>query len=370
MSRSPCPEGKGNPVLRAIPLLVVVTLAAAKPGPSLQFRSLDDPTRIDVVAFFKDNLGSHGLTLAVLDADNKTGPSILGSLTRDDKRLVFRPRHRLVHGLRYRATLILPDGSRITREHAVPPLPLKASTVVTRVYPSGKILPANNLKFYLHFSSPMRETRAIFDQVQILDPAGQPVHNPWRRQELWSNNATRLTLWIHPGRIKTGVNLREEEGPVLHPGRRYTLLIPPSVQDARGNPLRKAHSKPFLAGPPDHDLPRPEKWLIQPPRAGSRDSLRIQLDESLDHALLLRMLTIRDPADRVLVGSAQVLDKETIWTFRPHEPWQAERHRIAIDAEIEDHAGNTPARVFDTDLRLFSPRSPTLRLPFTPTTPK
>lgn len=369
MNRSPSPESKGNPVLRAIPLLAAVTLAAAKPEPSLQFRPLEDHTRIEVIAVLKGIHEGNRLTLAVLDADNKAGPSILGRLTQDDERLVFRPRHRLVHGLRYRATLTLPDGSSITREHAVPPLSLNPSTVVTRVYPSGKKLPANNLKFYLHFSAPMRETRAIFDQIQILDAKGQPVHNPWRRQELWSNNATRLTLWIHPGRIKTGVNLHEKEGPVLHPGRRYTLFIPPDVQDAQGSPLHKAHSKTFLAGPPDHDQPRPGKWMIEPPRAGSLDPLRVQLDEPLDHALLLRMLTIQSPSGGVVDGSAKVLNQETLWTFLPIEPWQAERHRIAIDAEIEDPAGNTPARVFDTDLRLPSPGSPTLRIPFTPTTP-
>jgi hypothetical protein len=355
-------------VLRAIPLLAVVTMAAAKPETSLQFRALDDPTRIEVIAVLKGSPDKYGLSLTVLDQDKKAGPAILGSFTRDADRLIFKPRYRLVHGLRYRATLTLSGGSRIMREHTVPPLPLKPSTVITRVYPSGEILPANNLKFYLHFSSPMRETRAIFDQVQIIDPDGKTVHNPWRRQELWSNNATRLTLWIHPGRIKTGINLREEEGPVLHPGRHYTLLIPSGVKDARGIPLLKAHRKIFLAGPMDHNQPRPDKWMIHSPRSGSRDPLRVRLDEPIDHALLLRMLTIRGPVDGVIEGTVQVLNQETLWIFQPREPWQAKGHWIDVDAEIEDHAGNTPTRMFDTDLRVPTPEAPTLRLPFTPTT--
>ena len=355
-------------MLRAITLLTVVTMAAAKPEPLLQFRPLDEPTRLEVVAVLKGSPNSHRLTLALLDEDQKAGPSIIGNCKRDGGRLIFKPRYRLVHGLSYQATLIWPDGSSIIREYTVPPLPLKPSTLVTRVYPSGERLPANNLKFYLHFSGPMRETRSIFDQVQIIDPDGKTVHNPWQRQELWSNNATLLTLWIHPGRIKTGVNLREEEGPVLHPGRHYTLLIPIGVKDARGIPLLKAHRKLFLAGPMDHNQPRPDKWMIQSPRAGTRDSLRVRLDEPIDHALLLRMLTIQGPADGVVDGTVQVLNHETLWIFRPHEPWQAIEHRIAIDAEIEDHAGNTPTRVFDTDLRAPTPTAPTLRLPFTPIT--
>ena len=355
-------------MLRAIPLFAVATMAAAKPEPLLQFRPLDDPTRIEVVAVLKGNANSHRLTLALLDEDQKAGPSIIGNCRENGGRLIFKPRYRLVHGLSYQATLISPDGSSIIREYTVPPLPLKPSTLVTGVYPSGERLPANNLKFYLHFSGPMRETRAIFDQIQIIDPDGKSVHNPWRRQELWSNNATLLTLWIHPGRIKTGVNLHEEEGPVLHPGRHYTLLIPIGVKDARGIPLLKAHRKTFLAGPMDNNQPQPDKWLIHSPRAGSRYPLRVQLDEPIDHALLLRMLTILDPADRVVDGTVQVLNHETIWIFRPEEPWQAIEYRIAIDAEIEDHAGNTPTRVFDTDLRVPTPTAPTLRLPFTPIT--
>ncbi len=206
-------------MLRAITLLTVVTMAAAKPEPLLQFRPLDEPTRLEVVAVLKGSPNSHRLTLALLDEDQKAGPSIIGNSKRDGGRLIFKPRYRLVHGLSYQATLIWPDGSSIIREYTVPSLPLKPSTLVTRVYPSGERLPANNLKFYLHFSGPMRETRSIFDQVQIIDPDGKTVHNPWRRQELWSNNASLLTLWIHPGRIKTGVNLREEEGFVIHIGR-------------------------------------------------------------------------------------------------------------------------------------------------------
>jgi hypothetical protein len=80
------------------------------------------------------------------------------------------------------------------------------------------------------------------------------------------------------------------------------------------------------------------------------------------------MLTIQGPADGVVEGTVQVLNHETVWIFRPNKPWQAIEHRIAIDAEIEDQAGNTPARVFDTDLRSPAPTPPTLRLPFTPIT--
>ena len=43
---------------------------------------------------------------------------------------------------------------------------------------------------------------------------------PFRETELWSEDGRRLTLWLHPGRQKTGVNLNTEIGPVLDPGTR------------------------------------------------------------------------------------------------------------------------------------------------------
>src|SRR4051812_2774418 len=84
------------------------------------------------------------------------------------------------------------------------------------IYPSGALLPANHLKFYLHFSAPMREG-VFLDYCRLLDEHGAPVAEPFRETELWSDDHRRLTLWLHPGRQKTGVNLNDDFGPVLKP---------------------------------------------------------------------------------------------------------------------------------------------------------
>jgi hypothetical protein len=60
-------------------------------------------------------------------------------------------------------------------------------------------------------------------------PDGKDIPDPWRRTELWNEDATRLTLWIHPGRVKEGVNLREEFGAVLDPERKTYYLYGSSV---------------------------------------------------------------------------------------------------------------------------------------------
>ena len=352
-------------MLRLALLLVVASLAAKQHPPSLDIRPLaDDPTRIEVVA-----QGDEGrLALALLGKDDREGPPILGKVRQRAERTVFTPKYGLGRGLRYRATLQRLNGSKVTATYRVPVLPKSEPAVVKQVYPSTSILPANNLKFYLHFSKPMREGKAIFDQIQILDlhNGGTPIPHPWRRVELWSQDASRLTLWIHPGRIKQGVNLREDEGPVLCPNHRYALLITQKVRDADGQPLSQPFRKEFVASLPDHERPSPSKWNINSPRAGTLEPFRIRFPEPLDYSLLQRMLTIQDNQGITVAGDYQVGSSETGWGFTPKEPWQAVPHVLKIDPELEDLAGNTPTRLFDVDLQAGNPANPILSLGFSP----
>ena len=48
------------------------------------------------------------------------------------------------------------------------------------------------------------------------------------------------------------------------------------------------------------------------------------------------------------------------------EPWQATEHTVRIDELLEDLAGNTPVRVFDTDLDKPTGPKAKLTLPFRP----
>ena len=48
------------------------------------------------------------------------------------------------------------------------------TTRVDHVYPSADVLPDNQLKFYLHFSAPMRRGEA-WQHIHLLKQDGQPV---------------------------------------------------------------------------------------------------------------------------------------------------------------------------------------------------
>src|SRR5207244_1417841 len=113
-------------------------------------------------------------------------------------------------------------------------------------------LPENQLKFYLHFSAPMSRGES-YRHIQLLDAAGKPVESPFLEldHELWDPEGKRFTLFIDPGRIKRGLKPREDLGPVLEEGKRYTLVINRAWTDAEDNLLKETYRKTFTVGKPD-----------------------------------------------------------------------------------------------------------------------
>jgi len=354
-------------------LVPLVALLLCGAPPSVAIHPTENPLEVKVAArtqafepgaSINQQQGERLLRLSVVDGD-RVGAPITGRYTQAQGTLVFTPKRSLSAGLRYRATLSLPGAAPITVDYLAPSMKHPTPTVV-QVFPSTDVLPANQLKFYLHFSESMREGRAIFERIHLLDASGQPVEDPWRRKELWSEDGRRLSLWIHPGRIKQGVNLREEIGPVLTPGKRYTLQIDTAVCSAAGEPLAEPFQKKFTAGPTDHSRPLPTKWKLSPVAAGTREALQIDFGEPLDQSLAQRLIEIVDPSGAITPGRIKLTHHESIWRFEPTAPWSAEPYTLRVDPLLEDLGGNTPLRVFDTDLTLPAPAAPVLRVKFTP----
>src|SRR5262249_3700102 len=166
-----------------------------------------DPRQVRVVAVLpadakkklpagdlEQDQGEEVLTFAVLHADSgKTGSSMFGRYEHRDGKLVFTPRHPLLGGQRYRATLTLTGKKPVTADYLAPRKKVLGVPSVVAVYPSSGVLPANQLKFYVHFSRPMRETKTIFEHLRLIDDKGKPVEDPWRDTELWSPDARRFT---------------------------------------------------------------------------------------------------------------------------------------------------------------------------------
>lgn len=355
-----------------IPLLVL-SLTAAVEEP-LTIRSGDDPRIVEVsfqvvpeqVAAANGKLefeaATRHLKLVVVNEGGEHGPPVFGTYRLVKSRLVFEPRYPLLRGVKYTVIGTPNQGKLITKSFVVSSESNSQPPRVVAFFPSGKVLPANCLKFYIHFSKPMREGRAIFEQIQIIGPDGKEVVAPWRRTELWNEDATRLTMWIHPGRIKQGVNLREKFGPVLKPESKYRIVVGKDVRDATGVHLAEPFEATFLTAGEDRSRPIPARWKLSSPKAGTREPLRVIFDEPLDRALLNRMLAVKS-GEVTIAGSIQVRPGETLWQFTPKENWLERKYVLHIDGRLEDLAGNTPLRVFDTDLSDGPAAQPELALP-------
>jgi hypothetical protein len=283
--------------------------------------------------------------------------NVAGTYTVTDDAIRFESRHPPGPGVTFRAVYDparfsrTPAGHMVSAEATVPKRSGAATAAVEKIYPSGDKLPENQLRFYLHFSAPMSRNGA-YSHIKLLDDKGKEVASPFLElgEELWDPTGKRFTLLLHPGRIKRGLKPREELGPILEEGKRYTLVVDADWPDAEGNPLKSGVRKSFAVGAPDETQPDPKRWSLTPPKAGDRGSLGVGLEKPLDNALLERLLWVVDADGRRVAGSPMVSDGETRWSFIPAKPWAAGRYKLVVDSALEDRAGNSVARPFELDL--------------------
>src|SRR4029077_4857831 len=152
-------------------------------------------------------------------------------------------------------------------DYRIPPPMAKAPPRVVKIYPSADVLPANHLRFYIHFDRPMRGGKELFKHLAILDDKGKEIDEPWLVDEIWDEENICLILYIHPGRIKWGVELRESMGPVLHEKRSYALVGGGAWTDLEGNKIGKDTIKKFRTTAEDRVRIELGDWKLTTPTA-------------------------------------------------------------------------------------------------------
>jgi hypothetical protein len=220
-------------------------------------------------------------------------PALSGACSVADGKLRFTPQFPLRAGIAYRVEVFPPalrpaeSPARYERVFELPAPPKGEAPRVTTVFPSAATLPENQLRFYLHFATPMVLGEA-YDHLLLLKEDGQPVLRPFLEigEELWDNSRTRLTLLIDPGRIKRGLSPREEHGPVLEAGGKYTLVVTKGWHDASGQAIAEDFRKAFTAGPPVETAIDYKSWKIVSPHSRGSDPLVVAFPQPLDRALV------------------------------------------------------------------------------------
>ena len=294
---------------------------------------------------------TRGGEVFTVSVDTPNVPALLGRYRVDNGALVFAPQFPLQPGLSYRAVARIPGTPPLSKVFSIPKADATPTTVVSRVYPSLNVLPENQLKFYIHFSSAMARGFA-YDHISLIDEAGAKVDVPFLQlgEELWDPAGRRFTLFFDPGRIKRGLLSQQELGIALHEGKRYTLVIDKGWKDAENRPLAADFRKTFTVGPPDRKVIDLKTWTIRKPIAGTRNVLTVVFPESMDHAILQRELDVITSTGTVVGGAVAVGPEEKTWIFTPDTAWNKGSYTIRVGTALADLAGNMIDRPFEIDV--------------------
>lgn len=285
---------------------------------------------------------------------------LFGNVVKGRDSICFAAALPLSPGETYRIEILTADG-RWSTQRLKYTLPATVAPMVS-ISPSPTVLPANALKLYLHFTQPM-EQGVFLDRITLQRQDGSLIQGAFRETELWSPDGKRLTLWLHPGRQKTGVNLNIDEGPVLQDHRQHTLKIAANWRSTTGEALGKEAVFALAAGAVDHTCPNPQRWQITAPKAGTHDPLVIRFDEPLDPAMLASALKVQHGEGEV-AGLVTVASDARTWSFTPVEAWTPGDGVLKVDPLLEDLAGNNLLGPFEVDRDVPTKSAATTTLSF------
>lgn len=228
---------------------------------------------------------------------------------------------------------------------------LKEHPELLAVYPTKDTLPDNLLKIYLEFSQPMRPIGNVLDYITVIDKTVNSkvdlfleLQNP-----LWNHDFTILTLWLDPGRIKTGLIPNEELGNPLVGRHNYDLIINGNWRSAQNVGLLKPYRKSFFVIESDKQYPQLSKWNFSIPEYNSKEALIIDFKESLD-AILVRETVQLLLNDTFINCEINTILNESGIQLIPEAPWEKGVYTLRVYSILEDVAGNNLNRLFDRDL--------------------
>jgi hypothetical protein len=219
--------------------------------------------------------------------------------------------------------------------------------VQIRISPQAKVLPANTLRFYIHFP---RSGEAHFDRdhLRLLNEEEQVVRDPFLvlPHELWSVDGRRLTVLMEPGRIKRGLGSDPSHEAALVVGRTYSLIVTALGQTAR-------HT--FRVSDPVLKAVDETRWRLVSPTAGSLDPAVVHFDRVMDAALCEDEIGVLTPSEEVVQTRVSLAPDGTATRLIPSHPWRAGEHRLVVSERLEDVCGNRLGEALDHDLGTGGP---------------
>jgi|GEM_PF-2034251 len=329
----------------------------------------------------KATKGTWGNYLRVYVLEGKTWKKggqkipLAGTFSVSERNVHFLPRYPFIEGTAY---LVWLDRDRLTgrkesferRRHVfkkvftIPRIDTKPLRVL-KIYPTTGAWPVNTLRCYVQFNQPVKG-RTLQKRIKLFGGDDNEIKGAFLRtpEWLWDSTGTRLTLYFHPGRVKTGLVAHRRMGRVLQEGHRYQLLLLPGILAANGQRLNKTYKRHFLVTKEDTNIPDVKRWTLRAPLRDTRQGLHLSLDEALDHSLLKKLLRVVDQEGKEVAGKILLQNGEKAWVFIPKRRWKSHLYHLYIDRTLEDLAGNNLYELFDKPLKKKSGISRFATIPF------
>ena len=323
-----------------------IVLNAGKPRPTIDI--VDAPAVLLNALQGTESLDAWQAVMKVSVGPDQ--PATVGSYDITGGRIVFTPMFPLDPGRQYHVTYSPPGATPITSIVSLPARNMTPMTTVTEVYPTAEVVPANQLRLYIHFSAPMGSKGGL-GYVHLYTDDGAEVVDPFLPlgAEFFNDDRTRYTVFFDPGRQKRGIAPAAAMGRSLTEGQSYTLVVDSAWRDGNGLPLTQQFKRTFTAGPPDDKPLDLNTWKVLAPPAGTLTPLSVAFPEPIDHGLLLRALGVVSPDGQALPGKADIGTHELTWSFTPQSPWASGAYNIVGLGMLEDLAGNRIGRAFEVD---------------------
>lgn len=277
----------------------------------------------------------------------ESGQPTLGTCVIQNDVVYFKPVIPLTRGLSYEILVKDRHIGSVTIDEMLVDAPQ-----LTAVYPSLDTLPENLLKMYLSFSSPMQEGVSM-NYITLIEDHRDTLKNVFLdlKPELWNSEGKLLTLWLDPGRIKRDLQPNRTLGSPLRKNGKYTLVVSDKWRSVKGKQLISGLTKHFFVGPRDESIPKVDRWKITEPNIATLDPLRVDFSESLDYSLITQTLKILNSDGIAVPGTIHINDHENGFLFTPVNNWGKSKYQIAVEARLEDLAGNNLNCPFDRDLK-------------------
>jgi hypothetical protein len=366
-------ETPGGPIVISLhpsqdqrPAYIEVTGLSSAETSGLRDREASDPAWQDLLR----------VTVGVDQADDSM-PAVQGRYVGSDGVIRFTPLFPFDAGRSYRvkfdpARLPKPrQEAAVTSVVGFPPVATEPTTVVTAIHPAAAVVPENLLRIYVEFSAPMGSGVGL-NFVRLLEKSADGkqetvVQGPFLPVEanFWNPDHTRYTLFFDPGRVKEGIFPNRTMGRPLKAGRSYVLEVLPAWTDANGLPLKAVYRHEFSAGPLIDEAIRTADWKVTAPKSGTRDPLIVTFPRALDHAIIVRALSVETADGRAVPGDVVFDTGDTRWAFTPGSAWIGGAHNIVAQSFLEDSEGNRIDQAFEVyENSSYEPAPETFRIAF------